>query len=97
MSLFNCSFNNGNHDFKRLYGMLKNTPLWLPLWQLMYNFPDPSLCHYPLWLTLSLPQCEPKFAFSSEGYLCDLTATPLILHTPEAVTGLPPSQELNTQ
>lgn len=78
--------------------MLKNTPLWFPLWQLMYNFPQtPAFAitvSGSLFPFLSVSQSSP---FPSEGYLCDLTATPLILHTPEAVTGLPPSQELNTQ
>lgn len=77
--------------------MLLNNPWWFPQWQqFVHNFPQiPAFA-----MTISeffFFFSNPRLAFSSEHYLGDLTATPLILHTPEAVTSLPPSQELNTQ
>lgn len=76
--------------------MLLNSPLWFSsVAAVCAQFStDSSLCCYYFRVHF-FP--NPRLAFSSEHYLCDLTATPLILHTPEAVTSLPPSQELNTQ
>lgn len=89
--------NNCNMNLKGYEAYCSITLLWCPqqlsLCTIFHRFqPLPQL-----FSEFVSPLSHPRLAFSSEHYLSDLTATPLILHTPEAVTSLPPSQELNTQ